>query len=195
MNNKDQDRLDEYPLVKEEMDQILEQINNLRTPVELNGWINGKTISIIRKNPDDKNHFGTEVSLKIYDRNEIAGGSSRYQIVEQPIFNRNKKISHDRRGDIMLLINGMPVFHLELKKSNVDVMRAANQIAEYAHEGVYTGIFSLVQVFFAITPEETLYFANPGPDGMFNKDFYFHWADFNNDPLDSIPLQIRLMAY
>ena len=48
LNNKDQDRLDEYPLVKEEMDQILEQINNLRTPVELNGWINGKTISIIR---------------------------------------------------------------------------------------------------------------------------------------------------
>ena len=77
LNNKDQDRLDEYPLVKEEMDQILEQINNLRTPVELNGWINGKTISIIRKNPDDKNHFGTEVSLKIYDRNEIAGGSIR----------------------------------------------------------------------------------------------------------------------
>ena len=185
LNNKDQDRLDEYPLVKEEMDQILEQINNLRTPVEINGWINGKTISIIRKNPDDKNHFGTEVSLKIYDRNEIAGGSSRYQIVEQPIFNKNKKISHDRRGDIMLLINGMPVFHLELKKSNVNVMRAANQIAEYAHEGVYTGIFSLVQVFFAITPEETLYFANPGPDGMFNKDFYFHWADFNNDPINN----------
>lgn len=185
LNNKDQDRLDEYPLVKEEMDQILEQINNLRTPVELNGWINGKTISIIRKNPDDKNHFGTEVSLKIYDRNEIAGGSSRYQIVEQPIFNRNKKISHDRRGDIMLLINGMPVFHLELKRSHVDVMKAANQITEYAHEGVYTGIFSLVQVFFAITPEETLYFANPGPDGMFNKDFYFHWADFNNDPINN----------
>lgn len=185
LNNKDQDRLDEYPLVKEEMDQILEQINNLRTPVELNGWINGKTISIIRKNPDDKNHFGTEVSLKIYDRNEIAGGSSRYQIVEQPIFNRNKKISHDRRGDIMLLINGMPVFHLELKRSHVDVMKAANQITEYAHEGVYTGIFSLVQVFFAITPEETLYFANPGPDGMFNKDFYFHWADFNNDAINN----------
>lgn len=185
LNNKDQDRLDEYPLVKEEMDQIIEQINNLRTPVELNGWINGKTISIIRKNPDDKIHFGTEVSLKIYDRNEIAGGSSRYQIVEQPIFNRNKKTGHDRRGDIMLLINGMPVFHLELKKSNVDVMRAANQIAEYAHEGIYTGIFSLVQVFFAITPEETLYFANPGPDGMFNKDFYFHWADFNNDPINN----------
>ena len=59
------------------MQQILEQINSLRTPIKLNTFINGKTVSIKRDNPDDVEHFGKEVSLKIYDRREIAAGQSR----------------------------------------------------------------------------------------------------------------------
>ena len=114
-NNRDIDRLNEQPLVQEEMDQLLEQITTLRTPLELNGFINGKTVAITRKNPKDTLHYGKEVSLKIYDRMEIAAGQSRYQIVEQPIFPRHDKVLQDRRGDLMLLINGMPVFHIELK--------------------------------------------------------------------------------
>ncbi len=76
---------------------------------------------------------------------------------------------------------------------------------KYAHEGVFTGIFSLVQIFFAMNPEETLYFANPGPDGKFNSDFFFHWADFNNEPINdwrviastilSIPLAHQLVGF
>ena len=80
-NNRDIDRLNDYPLTDSEMQQILEQIEALRTPLKLNGFINGKSVSIVRDNPDDKLHFGKEVSLKIYDRREIAAGQSRYQIV------------------------------------------------------------------------------------------------------------------
>lgn len=71
----------------------------------------------------------------------------------------------------MLLINGMPLFHIELKRSGVPVSEAANQIAKYAKEQVFTGLFSLVQVFVAMNPEETVYYANPGPEGKFNPDF------------------------
>ena len=78
-----------------------------------------------------------EISLKIYDRQEIAAGQSRYQIAEQPIFNKKSSILNDRRGDIMLLINGMPLFHIELKRSNVNIIEATNQIEKYAHEGVF----------------------------------------------------------
>lgn len=184
-NNREIDRLNECPLIPEEMDELLEQIRSLRTPLALNGFINGKTVSITRKNPADKRHYGKEVSLMIYNRYEIAAGKSRYQIVEQPLFPRHEKVLQDRRGDLMLLINGMPVFHIELKKSGVPVQEAVNQIEKYAHEGVFTGLFSLVQVFLAMNPEETLYFANPGPDGKFNPDFYFHWADANNDPINN----------
>lgn len=183
-NNRDIDRLNDYPLTRSEMQQIIAQINELRTPLKLNGFINGKTVSIKRDNPDDKLHFGKEVSLKIYDRMEIAAGSSRYQIAQQPIYKSKSNILNDRRGDLTLLINGMPVIHIELKKSGVPISQAQYQIEKYAKEGIFTGLFSLVQIFVAMNPDETTYFANPGPEGKFNSSYYFHWADFNNERID-----------
>ena len=199
------DRLNDYPLTEGEMGQILEQIKSLRTPVKLNGFINGGSIIIKRDNEDDKAHFGKEISLKIYDRKEIAAGKSRYQILEQPQFRVNSDIKSQRRGDLLLLINGMPVIHIELKNTNVPVSQACYQIQKYAGEGIYTGIYSLVQIFVAMNPEETRYFANPGPEGKFNPDFYFHWADFNNNPINdwkriatsflSIPMAHQLIGF
>ncbi len=204
-NNRGIDRLNDYPLTDSEIQQILEQIKNLRTPLKLNGFINGKSVSIVRDNPDDKLHLGKEVSLKIYDRREIAAGQSRYQIVQQPKFPTKSKILNNRRGDLMLLINGMPVIHIELKKSGIPVSQAYNQIEKYAHEGIFSGLFSLVQIFIAMEPDETVYFANPGPDGKFNPDYYFHWADYNNEPINqwdrvastllSIPMAHQLIGF
>lgn len=204
-NNRDIDRLNNTPLTEGEMQQILEQITTLRTPLKLNGFINGKTVAIKRDNPADELHFGKEISLKIYDRHEIAGGQSRYQIVQQPQFKSKSKILNDRRGDVLLLINGMPLIHIELKRSGVAVSQACHQIENYARSGNFTGLFALVQVFVAMQPEETVYFANPGPDGKFNKDFYFHWADFNNEPINqwadiaskllSIPMAHQLIGF
>lgn len=204
-NNRGIDRLGDYPLTDDEMQQIVEQIASLRTPLKLNGFINGKTVSITRDNPDDILHFGKEVSLKIYDRREIAAGQSRYQIVRQPQFPTKSKILSDRRGDLMLLINGMPVIHIELKKSGVSVSQAYHQIEKYSDNGIFSGLFSLIQIFVAMEPEDTVYFANPGSDGKFNKDFYFHWADFNNEPINdwmqlagsllSIPMAHQLIGF
>lgn len=204
-NNRGVDRLNEVPLTDGEMQQVMEQITDLRTPLKLSGFINGKTVAITRDNEEDKLHFGKEVSLKIYDRHEIAAGQSRYQIVQQPRFARGSQILNDRRGDLLLLINGMPVIHVELKKSNVPVSQAYNQIQKYSREGIFTGLFSLVQIFVAMEPEEALYFANPGPDGKFNKDYAFHWADFNNEPINdwktftssllSIPMAHQLIGF
>lgn len=112
----------------------------------------------------------------------------------------------DRRGDLMLLINGMPLIHIELKKSGIPVSQACNQIEKYSHGGIFSqGLFSLVQIFVAMNPEETLYFANPGVDGKFNKDYYFNWADFNNEPINewnrvaasllSIPMAHQLIGF
>ena len=204
-NNRQKDRLGDYPLTDTEMQQIIENITYIKTPSKLNGYINGKTTSIIRDNPDDLLHKGKEVSLKIYDREEIAAGQSRYQIAEQPIFEKSNPLLNNRRGDIMLLINGMPLFHIELKKSNISVKQACNQIEKYSHEGIYRGIYSLVQIFVAMTPEETLYFANPGSEGVFNPSFYFNWEDFNNEIINdwkevtskllSIPMAHQLIGF
>ena len=79
----------------------------------------------------------------------------------------------------------MPVIHIELKKSGIPVSQAANQIEKYSREGAFRGIFSLIQIFVAMNPEEAIYFANPGEDNKFNPNFFFHWADFNNEPINS----------
>ncbi len=204
-NNRDIDRLNDYPLTKSEIAQILEQITTLKTPVALNSFINGKSVSIKRDNPNDITHFGKEISLKIYDRREIAAGMSRYQIAQQPRYKAKNAILNDRRGDLVLLINGMPVIHIELKRSGIPVSQAQKQIEKYSREGVFTGLFSLVQIFVAMNPEETTYFANPGPNGKFNKCYYFHWADFNNEPINewdkigstllSIPMAHQLIGF
>lgn len=203
-NNRGKDCLNNFPLTAGEMQQILTQVNTLKTPLALNGFINGKSVSIIRDNPLDATHFGKTVSLKIYDRHEIAAGQSRYQIVRQPKF-PTAGITNDRRGDIMLLINGMPVFHLELKKSGVPALQGCNQIEKYSRAGIFTGLFALVQIFVAMSPDETLYFANPGKDGNFDRNYYFNWADFNNKKINnwkdiatdliSIPMAHELIGF
>ena len=206
-NNKGIDRLNGQPLTDGEMQQILDEIKDLRTPLAINGFINGKSVSITRDNPADTLHFGKEVSLTIYNRLEIASGRSFYQIARQPKFERHSQILPKRRGDLVLLINGMPVIHVELKSSKMPAMHAVNQITEkYIPEGVFTdSIFSLVQLFVAMNPEETMYFANPGIDGKFNKAFCFHWADSLNNPINdwrqiastflSIPMAHMLIGF
>ena len=205
-NNSGIDQLNGCPLTSTEMQQIINQVNELHTPVALNGFINGKTVNIVRDNPNDKLHLGQMVSLSIYDRNQIASGSSVYQIAEQPQFPTAHPLASDRRGDLMLLINGMPVFHIELKKTGVDVSQAVYQIRKYYKEGIFSqGLFSLVQVFVAMNPEETVYFANPGNYDAFSPQFQFHWADFNNEPINdwksvathllSIPMAHQMIGF
>ena len=203
-NNRGVDRLNDCQLTDTEMRQIINQIDG-KTPVEINNFINGKSTSIVRDNPDDNLHFGKEVSLKIYDRNEIANGKSVYQIARQTEFLTPDPMTPDRQGDVTLLINGMPLIHIELKKSDVPVSEAYYQIQKYIYEGVFHGLFSLVQVFIAMNPEETVYFAHPGSAEEFNQDYLFHWENFDNEIISdwseiantllSIPMAHQLIGF
>lgn len=162
-NNRDMNRLGDFKLTDTEMQQIMTQVDALKNPYEVNQFINGGQVMIKRDNPDDKINFGKEVYLTIFNAREIHAGQSVYQIVRQPRFQTKHPLGTTRRGDVVLLINGMPVIHIELKRSGVDVTQAVNQIKKYAHEGIFShSIFSLIQIFVAMTPEKTLYFANPG---------------------------------
>lgn len=205
-NNRDVNRLGDFPLTDTEMQQIMTQVDALKNPYEVNKFINGGQVVIKRDNQNDKINFGKEVYLTIFNAKEVRAGQSTYQIVRQPKFQTKHPLGTTRRGDVMLLINGMPVIHIELKRSGVDVTQAVNQIKKYAHEGVFShGIFSLVQIFVAMTPEKTLYFANPGASEKFSPSFYFHWADFNNEEMHdwkriganllSIPMAHQMVGY
>lgn len=203
-NNNTTDKLNGCPLTKTEMGQIISQING-ETPFAINRRLNGRYISIIRDNSKDTQHVGKRVDLFLFDKDEIAAGRSVYQIARQPKLPISSEILGNRRGDLMLLINGMPLYHIELKNNPVPVEQACNQISKYMQHGVFTGFFSLVQVFVAMTPTETLYFANSGRERAFNSDYYFHWGDFNNkhivdweevaEKFLSIPMAHRLIGY
>lgn len=205
-NNRSIDRLGNAPLTPTEMQQVIDQVNRCSSPFHTNRFINGEQVVIKRDNPADTANCGKEVYLKIFDAKEICAGQSRYQIARQPQFRSSNDLAGNRRGDIMLLINGMPVIHIELKRSRVDVSQAVYQIKRYTHEGVFSsGIFSLVQIFVAMTPEETLYFANPGCEENFKPELWFHWEDFNNvvvkdwkkvtQDLLSIPMAHQMVGY
>ncbi len=203
-NNNNKDTLNDCPLTSTEMDQIISQING-ESPFAINRRLNARYISITRDNARDTLHNGKRVDLFLFDKDEIAAGRSVYQIARQPILPIPSDVLGDRRGDLMLLINGMPLYHIELKNTPVKVEQACNQISKYMQHGVFTGFFSLVQIFVAMTPTETLYFANPGRERKFNSDYYFHWADFNNKYINeweeiaekflSIPMAHRLIGY
>ena len=171
--------LNNVPLKQDEIDNLLLKIRG-KTPCEINRIINSKLIDLIRSNKADTENYNKTVYLEIYDRRKIQDGETVFQIAEQPIFERKTSMDHDRRGDLMLLINGMPLYHLELKKSDVPWEAAFNQLRLYHSEGIYSGFFSFVQVFVAMTPEETRYFANPGEYTKFNKGFAFKWAKERN---------------
>ena len=204
--NREQERLGNCPLTPSEMQQIIDQVNLCASPYKVSKLINGKFVCIKRDNPADTHNCGKEVYLKIFDPQEISAGQSRYQIVRQPRFRASHPLAGDRRGDVLLLINGMPVIHVELKRSRVDVSQAVFQLKRYMHEGIFAhGIFSMVQIFVAMAPEKTLYFANPGSEDRFQKEFQFHWADFNNQEifdwhrvateLLNIPMAHQLIGY
>ena len=205
-NNRGIEELGNAPLTETEMQQVIDTVNRCKSPYDTNRFINGGQVVVRRDNPDDPHNLGKDVYLKIFDAREIQAGQSRYQIVRQPRFRTASAMTGDRRGDVMLLINGMPVIHIELKRSKVDVTQAIYQIKRYVHEGVFqSGIFSLVQIFVAMTPTETRYFANPGKEENFKPEYWFHWEDFNNTVVNdyrrvtvdllSIPMAHQMVGY
>ncbi len=184
VNTNNRTRLNDVDLSDSEMYQVMENLKiSCSTPAQAHLWLMDGQVTITRDSDSpDKKNAGYPVILNIFNKESIAGGNSRYQIAEQPVFKTDEQYS-DRRGDVMLLIFGIPVIHIELKASGVPVTDATNQITKYAKEGVFTGLFSTIQVFFAITPEDVLYYANAGNWRNFNPAFFFRWGNKQNKPI------------
>ena len=207
INENNVDKLGTDSLLTDgEFAQIIDKIKSTCTsPVAANVFLNGKQVVI--QSEINRHHYSVNdnIYLDIFDPVEIAGGKSRYQIVEQPVFKTSEKYNN-RRGDIMLLINGFPVVHIELKASGHTLDEGTTQIQKYMNEGVYQGLFGLIQVFFVITPEDAIYFANSYP--VLNPVFMFHWGNTENkaihnwqelikgsDQILSIPEAHQLVGY
>lgn len=185
LNNNNYAKLQGYPLTDTEFNQVKRAIE-VRTPYEAAKLLAAENgIGKVEVERDDAK-LGT-VTLELFWKADVAGGKSSYEVVRQAVRPRlagTQNVDPDRRFDVTLLINGLPLIQLELKKATVELNQAFNQIEKYAQEGKYTGIYSLLQMFVIMTPDSTAYFANAEPD-HFNKAFLFNWRTRDNHPVEN----------
>ncbi|MCM1184094.1 MAG: HsdR family type I site-specific deoxyribonuclease [Roseburia sp.] len=122
--------------------------------------------------------------LVVINNEHVAGGSSVYEVINQyqAFKSENAKQDRDRRFDVTLLINGIPLIHIELKNKEHSYMEAYRQIKKYIAEGKFHGIFSNVQMFVVSNAVDTKYFS-AARDTELSKKFITGWLDEENHPV------------
>ena len=178
-NNKD--RLNGENLSDAEFEQVKNQLQ-FSSFYKAGEWLvgeNGKVMVHVQR--------GTErLHLVVMNHEHVAGGSSVYEVINQYRaldVDDNKVVkSRDRRFDVTLLINGLPMIHIELKNKQHSYMDGFYQIKKYIGEGKFTGIFSAVQMFVISNGVDTKYFS-AASDGELNPKFISGWLDNDNNPV------------
>lgn len=87
------------------------------------------------------------------------------------------------RYDVTILINGLPLVQIELKKRGNDMKEAFNQIKRYKRHS-YTGLYKYIQLFIISNGVDTKYFANGDQD--LNYGFTFYWTDVENNRITNL---------
>ena len=119
--------------------------------------------------------------LLVLNNEHIAGGTSVYEVINQyQAFGEDD--ARDRRFDVTLLINGIPMIHIELKNKDHSYMDGFHQIKKYIAEGKFRGLFSNVQMFVISNGVDTKYFS-AARDNELNKKFLTGWIDHDNQPV------------
>lgn len=124
------------------------------------------------------------IHLQVLNNEHIAGGTSVYEVINQyqAFSSGEQSDSRDRRFDVTLLINGIPMIHIELKNKDHSYMDGYRQIKKYIAEGKFRGLFSNVQMFVVSNAVDTKYFS-AARDTELNKKFITGWIDKENQPV------------
>ena len=178
-NNKD--RLNGEELSDSEFEQVKNQLQ-FSSFYKAGEWLvgeNGKVMVHVQR--DTK-----KLHLVVMNHEHIAGGSSVYEVINQYSTLKNegeeKLSARDRRFDVTLMINGLPMIHIELKNKQHSYMDGFWQIKKYISEGKFTGIFSAVQMFVISNGVDTKYFSAANENEL-NKEFISGWLDKDNNPV------------
>lgn len=177
--NNNKELFDAHPLTDGEFLQVQ---NQLRFPTFYDGakWMLGENgVARVDIQREDAS-LGT-IHPVVFKRVDVAGGSSVYEVVHQIQFPRREALDRNRRGDVTLLINGLPMIHIELKNRAHPYMEAFNQIKKYLKEGVFRDIFSTLQMFVVSNGTDTRYIAAAAESSL-NPQFLSLWLDDKNQP-------------
>ena len=176
-NNKD--RLNGELLSDSEFEQVKNQLQ-FSSFYKAGEWLvgeNGKVQVHVQRDTE-------RLHLVVMNHEHIAGGSSVYEVINQYSALKTEEdtaaSTRDRRFDVTLMINGLPLIHIELKNKQHSYIDGFWQIRKYIGEGKFTGIFSAVQMFVVSNGVDTRYFAAAG-DTELNPKFMSGWVDQENN--------------
>ena len=174
------EQLEGKPLTEREFEQVKNQLS-FATFYDAAKWIAGENgVAHVYVQRDTG-----KIQLTALKRDDIAGGSSVYEVINQysALKDDEEDIhSRNRRFDISLLINGIPLIHIELKNRQHSYMDGFRQIKKYIREGKFTGVFSAVQMFVVSNAVDTKYFAAATEEKL-NEKFLSGWEDAKNEPV------------
>lgn len=159
-------KIGEEPLTDKEFERLMTQIN-------------GKSIfdsaKILRDKVLLRRDDGTNLYLELFNTKEWC--KNTFQVTNQI----SMEGKYANRYDVTVLINGLPLVQVELKRSGVDMTEAFNQIMRY-RKHTYTGLFRYIQIFVISNSQETRYFSNS--DGEIMKSHMFYWSDVENNRIN-----------
>jgi len=189
INRINKRELDDIPLTDSEFENLKSRFGaETSNPFKASQWIRGENGIASLKIPSEANRINKDITLDIFSNKDICGGISSYEVVNQI----TPKADRGMRGDVTLLINGLPVIHIELKAEYAKdgYMQAFNQIKRYAKDGFFDGIYATTQIFIISNKSVTKYFARPtsNDEESFNKakGFLFNWRTPDNKNVDEL---------
>ena len=168
INNFNADKLKGKDLTDKEFQKLMNRIE-------------GKSIfesaKILRDKIEIEREDGSKLFLELMDTKMWC--KNLYQITNQ-ITVRGK---YENRYDVTLLINGLPLVQIELKRRGLDMKEAFNQISRYKIHS-YTGLFRYIQIFVVSNGVDTKYFSNS--DGELNYKYTFFWTNKENERISNL---------
>ncbi|MCY4287943.1 MAG: type I restriction endonuclease subunit R [Aestuariivita sp.] len=121
-------------------------------------------------------------NIYLLDKRNLA--RNKLQVIRQ----FEQKGTHTNRYDVTLLINGLPLVHIELKKRGVAIREAFNQIHRYSKESFNSenSLYKYLQMFVISNGTDTRYFANTTKRDKNSFDFTMNWAQADNSPIKDL---------
>lgn len=185
------EKLNNYPFTDGEWKRFWDEVlaNNNSGILEKTRMIQEDYVQVLRRdNGESKN-------IQLIDKKCIHNNS--LQVINQYAISTEEGAAHDNRYDVTVLVNGLPLIHIELKRRGVPIREAFNQIDRYQRDSFWasSGLYEFVQIFVISNGTNTKYYSNTTrfnhiKDAKAQKakksktsnsfEFTSFWADANN---------------
>lgn len=168
INEHNKFRLEGKPLSDKEFERLM---------IKISGKGVFQSAKELRQLQDIQRDDGTIAYIELFNSREWC--QNIFQVTHQTTI-EGKYIN---RYDITLLINGLPLVQIELKRRGMDMKEAFNQIKRYKRHS-YSGLYKFIQIFIISNGVDTKYFANG--DQELNYGFTFYWTDEDNERINNL---------